>query len=747
MIIKYVKTSVFLLFSAILLIFLTGCTQTGDNNLETTFCTADAFQCPDGSWVGRTAPDCEFICPDIIENEEKELKIHKFETDEELERYLRKQFQSLETTLKGGIIVEESFGEIMEDSLMDAQASPSIAFESRSEMPPTSAQDFSQTNVQEVGVDEGDIIKNDGKYIYKISESNFYIINAYPPEDMEIIYQKKVEGNSHDLILNEDRLAIIYNERIRETRIREHTFDTYFTWNSVTKIILLDIKNKSNPELIANYTSSGRFMQSRLVGENVFVVTNENFNNWFDFPRPFFNRGDLRILPDIYYYYGDDISSKFTNIISFNIKEKEPKAEIKSFLLGETGVFYMTENNIYIANHKRTNILYEPKIMKKRFYDVILPNLPKSVSNEILNLGSNPKWKEIEPILLKFYEKIKENKNNEILKKISNEIEKFDIEILENSSKTIIHRLSINDKNVEYETSGKVKGYLLNQFSMGEYEKHLRVATTFSVWTRNGRTEYNNVYVLNENMELVGKIEGIAPDERIYSARFMGDRLYMVTFREVDPFYVIDLKDPKNPEILGELKIPGFSNYLHPYDENHIIGIGKDTIENEWGGFTMKGMKISLFDVTDFNNPIEKDIFYIGDAGTRSIAEHDHRAVLFSKEKNLLAIPVIESTILDPTRTWNRKYWRGAYILNVDENGFSLRGKITHITDNNNNFYSYRNNNDIKRLLYMDNYLYSISDRNVKVSDINSLENINIIELNLLLEKRNDYDYYDYYFY
>ena len=130
----------------------------------------------------------------------------------------------------------------------------------------------------------------------------------------------------------------------------------------------------------------------------------------------------------------------------------------------------------------------------------------------------------------------------------------------------------------------------MNQYSMDEYNNDLRVATTVNAWVSQGNMNYNNVYVFDSGMNVIGKVENIAENESIYSTRFMGDRLYMVTFQRIDPFFVIDLSSPTSPKVLGELKIPGYSQYLHPYNENFIIGIGKDTGENQWGEYPRKAL-------------------------------------------------------------------------------------------------------------------------------------------------------------
>ena len=257
---------------------------------------------------------------------------------------------------------------------------------------------------------------------------------------------------------------------------------------------------------------------------------------------------------------------------------------------------------------------------------------------------------------------------------------------------------------------------------------------------------YNNVYVLDDKLEIVGKLEAIAPDERIYSTRFIGDRLYLVTFKRVDPLFVIDLSNPENPEILGELKIPGFSDYLHPYDENHIIGVGKETEGNEWGGVSVKGVKLALFDVSDVKNPRQIDAYEIGEAGTDSEALRDHKAFLFDKKKNILVIPVTEvksKPYYDPRLGYYRQsYWQGVYVFSITpEEGFEVKGKITHNEgEEERDYYYYGSPNAVRRALYMDDVLYTVSAIKIKANDIDDIDN-ELKEIKLPFEKVKYYEY------
>ena len=303
--------------------------------------------------------------------------------------------------------------------------------------------------------------------------------------------------------------------------------------------------------------------------------------------------------------------------------------------------------------------------------------------------------------------------------------------------KSEVHRVRIEGGKIRYEASGEVPGIVLNQFSMDEYEGYFRIATTIPAVTRTeGSTPMNNLYILDMDLEIVGKLEGLAPGETIYSARFMSDRCYLVTFRKVDPFFVIDLKDPERPKVLGYLKITGYSNYLHPYGENYIIGIGRETVAAEKGDFAWhQGLKISLFDVSNVSDPKEVGKVVIGHRGTDSPVLKDHRALLFDKGKNLLVIPVLVAEI-DPNKfsgkvppyVYSEYVWQGVYVLKISESNLTVKGRITHLEnltvplDLNSGYL-------IKRALYIGNVLYTISERKMKMNSLTDLSEINALEL------------------
>jgi uncharacterized secreted protein with C-terminal beta-propeller domain len=249
---------------------------------------------------------------------------------------------------------------------------------------------------------------------------------------------------------------------------------------------------------------------------------------------------------------------------------------------------------------------------------------------------------------------------------------------------------------------------------MDEYNNYFRIATT--KWV-NGTTQ-NNLYVLNMNLSIVGSLENVAPSEAIDSARFIENRCYLATsIVRRDPFFVIDLENATEPKILGYLKIPGFIRYLHPYDESHIIGVGRT--ENN-------SVKISLFDVTNVSDPVEIDTYSVEGVSSDTLALTEHKAFLFDKSKDLLAIPVsvYYGDGYLPYLQWKSN---GLYVFNITlDGGIVLRGNITHQEGSS---VCWDTTYDVKRALYIENVLYTVSDKKTKMNDVETLAPINEIDL------------------
>lgn len=569
------------------------------------------------------------------------------------------------------------------------------------------SEDYSETTIQVEGVDEADIVKNDGKYIYVVSGEKVVIVDAYPAENSKILSEIKLNGNPQEIFINEDKLVVFGNKYYSEAFINVY-----------------DVSDRENPVIARNISLEGNYYDSRMIGDYVYAVISN--------PIAYAVGEDIRIptlsvegetkavcnCPDVYYFDVPDYSYRFTTVMSINTQDDSEELTSKVFLIGYTQDMYVSLNNIYITYMKR---LRQIDFLDKMIDEVFLPIVPSHIDTEIIKIknsgiNSYEKMQKIGEIIQNYSDSLtgseKENFDMAILEKMTS----FQQEIAKQMEKTVIHKISISDGNINYETNGEAPGNVLNQFSMDEFNGYFRIATTTGRFSM--QSSQNHVYVLDSNLNIVGKVEDLAKGESIYSARFMMDRCYLVTFRQVDPLFVIDLSNPTNPQVLGFLKITGVSDYLHPYDETHIIGVGRDATEEG----IMKGMKLSLFDVSDVSNPKEISKYIIGESGTDSEALRDHKAFLFSKSKNLLVIPIR----LSEGGVWNA--WQGAYVFNLDlTSGFVLKGRVTH--SNETDYYYYDYSSRIRRSLYIDDVLYSISNKMIKMNDLEDLEEVNKVEL------------------
>ena len=314
-----------------------------------------------------------------------------------------------------------------------------------------------------------------------------------------------------------------------------------------------------------------------------------------------------------------------------------------------------------------------------------------------------------------------------------------------NYTKTNIYKFDITDGKIEYRAKTKLDGQIINQFSLDEFNNNLRVA----IHNNDG----SKIVVLDNKLNKIGETSPLAKGEKMYSSRFMGNKAYLVTYQTVDPLYVIDLSNPTNPKVLGELKIPGYSTYLHPYDETHLIGIGmetKETVNRNSQGKVLSttaritGMKMALFDVSNLRNPIQISSTVIGDSRTTSAILTNHKALLFSKEKELIAIPVNNyeedfeinnstdnESLVNSYTNYNKKYISEGYLvykINLTD-GFKQKGTITHKTSTSNTGYYYYSKSRLLRGMYINNNLFTVSEDQLKVNNLDDLKQISEINL------------------
>jgi uncharacterized secreted protein with C-terminal beta-propeller domain len=607
----------------------------------------------------------------IPDKKEHEQELHTFDSFSHLEEYLN---STASYKYWGNTTYSTDSKRYVSD---DANGAPDVASEGGDG---DGSSDYSTTNVQVEGVDEGDIVKNDGEYAYIVSQNKtkVFILDVYPANEAEIVSEIEVNWTIKEIYLNNNKLIIL---GLNSGYYSYYDYYWYGGYSRDSKIIIevYDITIRSEPSLIRKDELKGSYVNSRMIGNHFYIIVNQplrNINNEFDLPAP----------PDKIHYINNSTDNyySFTNIVSINVKKINHEPNTMIILMGSSNNIYVSTKNIFITCTKYDAC--QSKVFTEKFGTIY-------------------------------------------------------------QERTVIIRISINKGLIKYEASGSVPGRALNRFSMDEYNDHFRIATTTGRLSRlsESSTE-NHVYVLDYDLSIVGSISNIAPGESIYSARFMGRRGYIVTFKKVDPFFVIDLSVPSHPVILGKLKIPGYSNYLHPYDEKHVIGIGKETVEAEEGDFAWyQGVKISLFDVTNVGKPKELSKIIIGDRGTNSDALFDPHAFLFSKDKNLLVIPIQLAEIDEDKypngakpNTHGVYVWSGAYVFKISTFfGIRLKGRITHLDDSElsnieDNYYSsYSNFNSrkVKRSFYIDDVLYTVSDHKLKANDLGDLDEVSAVEL------------------
>ncbi len=527
---------------------------------------------------------------------------------------------------------------------------------------------YSKTNVQVEGVDEPDILKNDGRYLYLVRNGQVYIVNAYPPENIKVVSELTVNGSPIGIFIYNDKLIVfsvqysIYKMLpLRESNVVEKPQPPVMEAKPRypnTTIYIFDISNREEPKLKNKVTIDGVYTAARLIDNYVYMITQATLFNETEIPRITYKGIFTVNIKKIHYVEIADYMYNLVIVSSLNLDNGEFNYE--SFLLPVcTSTIYVSRDNIYVTA--------------------------------------------------------------------------FDWGHIKNGQEyTIIYRIHIGDGKISVDAYGTVPGTVLNQFSMDEYNGYFRIATTVHSLTDWSEMS-NSIYILNMTLDIVGKLENIAVGERIYAVRFMGDLGFIVTYRIIDPLFVIDLHDPSNPQIVGELKIPGFSCYLHPLENNLLIGVGREA--DELG--RVMGIKISIFNIENVSNPIELDKIVLGEHGDTPVL-YDHKAFLFYPEKNLIFLPVTIYNMKVVNEEENeenvliKSFWQGIVSIYVGSDGLKIMGNISHIrllSEGQSNNLKFNYNYYVDRCAYIGNYLYVMSNTYMTVHSLDNYELIAVVNL------------------
>lgn len=552
---------------------------------------------------------------------------------------------------------------------------------------------FTTTNIQESGVDESDVVKSDGTHLYIVRDSSLRIVSADPHDQMAEVGRIDVEERIESIYLRGSKVILMAGT-LGFGGIGVPEIWPPFYQGGDTVIYEIDVADPSNPRVGKRVELDGSLATSRLTNDRLIAV--------------------LSIVPDL------PAPATPLSVALMTIDQVMPKARMSSG----------TQDMVAWQEWLR------PESPDGHFMTAVVTldadDIERIVASVAVMSNSSTIYASREALYLTDAEYDSENNYREL---------------------TSIHKFAFDqDGAARYVASGSIQGRLLNQFSLGEHDGYLRAATHISAFdliaiddgpvssgdigvSRDATEQQlapsqpsNAVFVLGEvegDLEVVGEIRDIAPGERIFSARFMGERGFLVTFRQIDPLFGLDLSDPANPILAGELKIPGFSDYLHPLGESHLIGVGRATETTEFGGVIPAGLQLSLFDISDLSEPTLVQQITIGGPGSSSDVSRTHKAFTITRidERDIIAIPA-ELWSQQGQLFGQNKTFDGVLTYAVDtQSGFEQIGSVAGVLDIEYGWAPWR------RAAFIGDVLYAITPQGVSAARLSSIEDVSSVVL------------------
>ena len=547
--------------------------------------------------------------------------------------------------------------------------------------------DYSGTNVQEEGVDEPDFVKTDGNRLYVVTGGVLHVLDV-TGQDPKLLGSLPLKGFGHELLVSGDRvlaLTTYYDDPVLqpqpepqpepgpapdEPQASPSSFPAPYQ-EPATRLFEIDVSDPAAPKLLNTLTVEGFYVSARLRQGVARVVVSTPPSPW--------------------------------------VVDEQTEAEQKE-AIRETKLSTWVPDGVLRDRVRRTRRVRRMVACD----DIRRPGSfagPGTLTVMTVDLAKGLKPVDSDSLMTDAQTIYASKRSLFVATERWFDPNRSDPNVVvDNGRFTAIHRFGIADpENAEYRASGQVRGFVLNQFSLSEHEGALRVATTEQPPWRDGaeqRESESFVTVFDEDggvLRAVGSVGGLGKGERIYAVRFIEDRGYVVTFRQVDPLYTLDLSDPQKPAVRGELKIPGFSSYLHPVGDGLLLGLGQDADD---GGRT-RGLQLSLFDVSDLGNPRRLHQHLFGELAY-SEAEYDHHAFLYWPPTKLTVVPV--------TDYGGEQDFAGAVGLTVDTaKGFTEVGRAEHDPD------QHAYHTAIRRSLVVRGRLLTVSDVGVLSSTLDSL--------------------------
>ncbi len=548
------------------------------------------------------------------------------------------------------IMVEDAMEEAATDTAdaTTATTAQSQTFSADGEAGLVEGEDFSGTNNQEAGVDEPDYVKTDGQRILTMTNGQFTYVDANDGAP-EVRGSIALGHNTREMLVVGDRVYLFgtsYGEEFYPEIIMEDDAEADFAGDVETSrptgfqgpsvdIIELDISNADSPSITSTLSIEGHYLSARLVDGTISVaLQSDQHDLGFVFPQG---------------SNGEEAAARFNKEVVMetaigdwlpNYSFDGSEGQLSDCADVHAPAEFAGFGSLSVISIDGTSGLDTPAAAS------VL------ASGQNIYASTNTMWISTN----QWYDWANFTEDQR--------------ETAEQNFTSQLHGFTISGETPEYLASGSVRGHLLNQFAMSEHDGVLRVATTDgTIWGNQGSSEsFVTTFAIEDN-ELVqlGQVGEMGKGEQIFAVRFVGETAYVVTFRQTDPFYTVDLSDPANPEVLGELKITGYSGQLHPLGPDHVLGIGQEATEEGWE----TGAKVTLFDVSDLANPIDVANWTVDNSW--SDAQWDHKAFLWWPQEQLAVLPV---------QNWSEQFWGAvAFRIDLDAGTITEAGRISHEPD------------------------------------------------------------------
>jgi len=581
-----------------------------------------------------------------------------------------------------------------------------------------------------------DIMKTDGTYVYFLDYSDLYIFKTTPASEAGVITKITFKSRPKEFYISGDRLVVFgYDDQI----YKNSTYQSFKRQSAFTYVKVFDVSDPKSPKQVRDLNFEGNYQDSRLAGDYLYFITN-NYQNYLDgeplLPRVLDNgqvlseKCDLSskcLTADVFYFNVPYQSYNFTSVSAINLKDDSEPITDSVYLLTDSQDLYISPTSLYITY---TDYLNESEVERDVTTNFVQTKLSADDQAKIAKiqaadsfiLSDTEKKNKIYALVQNYIANLSNEEKQVLQLNVDDSLKQALAAKAKEMEKTVIHKIVFNGSKLDYQAGGEVSGQIIDQASMDENNGYFRIATNISSsWSKlvADTSASNNLYILDDKLKVVGTLENLAPGEQISSTRFVGNRAYLITAKQDSPLFAVDLKDPTAPKILGDLKIPGHLSYFQPYTDNLLLGFGRDTEVSASGAIVNKGLKLSLFDITNPSTPLELDSFVTGDEYSGSIALTNHKSFLASSEKNLIVFPAT----LRSGDAGSRVDFSGALAFSINDNKIKLRGQIDHSDGGN---YTHTDpwdgfnyfDNSVKRSLYVGDALYTLSNKFLRINDL-----------------------------